>query len=94
MSQVAHLSARVYGHVQGVFFRYFVQRTAKNLELKGYVRNLASGNAVEVQAEGDKQQLDKLVEQLKIGPPGAWVKRVETNWSDYSGRFTNFSIRY
>jgi len=94
MSQVAHLSARVYGHVQGVFFRYFVQRTAKNLELKGYVRNLASGDAVEVQAEGDKQQLDKLVEQLKIGPPGAWVKRVETNWSDYSGRFTNFSIRY
>ena len=94
MAQVAHLSARVYGHVQGVYFRYFARNVAKTLGLKGYVCNLASGDAVEVQAEGDKRQLDKLLEQLKIGPPGAWVKRVETNWSDYSGQLTDFSIRY
>jgi acylphosphatase len=94
MAQVAHVSAKVYGRVQGVYFRYFVQHTAKSLGLEGYVRNLPNGNAIEVQAEGDKQQLDKLVEQLKIGPPGARVKRVETNWSDYSGHFTNFNIRY
>ena len=94
MAQMAHLSAKVYGHVQGVYFRYFVQHVAKSLGLEGYVRNLSNGNAVEVQAEGDKQQLDKLAEQLKIGPPGAWVKRVEMNWSDYSGHFSDFSIRY
>ena len=94
MAEMAHLSAKVYGHVQGVFFRSFVQGIAKSLKLKGYVHNLATRDAVEVEAEGDKQQLDKLVEQLKIGPPGAWVKRVETNWSDYSGQFTNFHIRY
>ncbi len=94
MAQVAHLSAKVYGYVQGVFFRSFVQHIAKFLELKGYVRNLATGDVVEVQAEGDKQQLEKLLEQLKIGPPGARVKSVETSWSDYSGHFTNFNIRY
>ncbi len=94
MAEMVHLSAKVYGRVQGVYFRYFVQHAAKNLRVKGYVRNLATGDAVEIQAEGDKQQLDKLIEQLKIGPPGAWVKRVETNWSDYSGKFNNFSIRY
>ncbi len=94
MIEMAHLSAKVYGRVQGVFFRSFAQGVARNLELKGYVRNLAIRDTVEVQAEGDKQQLDKLVEQLKIGPLGARVKRVETIWSDYSGKFTNFSIRY
>ena len=94
MAEMARLSAKVYGRVQGVFFRYFVKNAAKNLGLKGYVRNLPRGDAVEVQAEGDKQQLEKLIEQLKIGPPGAWVKRVEVDWSGYSGEFTDFSIRY
>jgi acylphosphatase len=90
----AHLSATVYGRVQGVYFRYFVRNTARKLGLKGYVRNLASGGAVEVQAEGDKPQLNKLLEQLKVGPPGAWVKGVEIDWADYSGQFTDFSVRY
>ena len=94
MAQEAHLSARVYGRVQGVFFRYFVRDVAKTLGLKGYARNLPSGDAVEVQAEGEKQRLEKLVEQLKVGPPGAWVRKVETNWSDYLGQFNNFHIRY
>jgi len=91
---MARLSATVYGRVQGVFFRYFVRSEARGLGLKGYVRNLASGDVVEVQAEGEKPQLDRLLEQLKVGPPGAWVKRVEIDWSDCSGQFTNFSIRY
>ena len=94
MADEAHLSAIFYGRVQGVFFRYFVRNVAKKLDLKGYVRNLASGDAVEVQAEGEKPKLDRLLEQLKAGPPGAWVKRVEVDWSDYSGQFTDFKIRY
>jgi len=85
MAEMAYLKALVYGRVQGVFFRYFVRNIARNLELKGYVRNLPGGNAIEVQAEGNKQQLEKLIEQLKIGPPGAQVKEVEINWSAYSG---------
>ena len=94
MDDVAHLSATVYGRVQGVYFRYFVRNVARRLGLKGYVRNLASGDAVEVQAEGEKPQVDKLLEQLKVGPPGAWIKRVEVDWSDYSGQFEDFSARY
>jgi len=94
MANMARLSATVYGRVQGVYFRYFVRNIARELGLKGYVRNLGSGDAVEVQAEGEKSQLDRLLEQLKVGPPGAWVKRVEIDWSDYSGQSPNFSIRY
>ncbi len=94
MADMARLSATVYGRVQGVYFRYFVRNIARGLGLKGYVCNLASGDAVEIKAEGEKPQLDRLLEQIKVGPPGAWVKRVEIDWSDYSGQFTNFSIRY
>ena len=90
----SHLSARVYGHVQGVFFRYFVQDVARGFGLKGYVRNLPNGDAIEVEAEGDRQQLEKLVEQLKIGPSTARVENIEISWSDYSRQFNNFGIRY
>ncbi|MCK5589482.1 MAG: acylphosphatase, partial [Dehalococcoidales bacterium] len=51
MENMAHLSAKVYGYVQGVNFRYFVTREAGYLRLSGYVRNLPGG-AVEVEAEG------------------------------------------
>jgi acylphosphatase len=94
MADEAHLSATIYGRVQGVFFRYFVRNEAKELGLEGYVRNLARGDAVEVQAEGEKRQLNTLLKQLKIGPPGAQVERVEVKWADYSGRFDDFSVRY
>jgi acylphosphatase len=94
MADKAHLSTTVYGRVQGVLFRYFVQNEANELGLKGYVRNLASGDAVKVQAEGERRQLNKLLEQLKVGPPGARVERVQVEWADYSGQFSDFSIRY
>ena len=90
----AHLSVRVYGGVQGVFFRYFVQDMARRFGLKGYVLNLPTGDAIEVEAEGDRQLLDKLVEQLKIGPPAARVEKVEVSWSDFSGQLSSFKIRY
>lgn len=92
--ELAHLSARVYGRVQGVYFRYFIQDIARRFELNGYVCNLSNGGAVNVEAEGESQQLEKLVEQLRIGPPAAKVNKVEINWSDYSGQFDDFIIRY
>ena len=94
MADMEHLSATVYGRVQGVFFRYFVRNVAGGLGLKGYVRNLASGDAVEVQVEGEKRQLNELLGQLKVGPPEARVERVEVKWADYSGQFDDFIVRY
>ena len=94
MADAVCLSATVYGRVQGVYFRYFVRNVAKGLGLKGYVRNLASGDAVEVQAEGEKRKLNELLGQLKIGPPRARVERMEVKWADYSGQFDDFNVRY
>jgi acylphosphatase len=87
------LQAVVYGYVQGVFFRAFVSHWAEEFSLSGYVRNLPSG-AVEVVAEGERKELEKLISHLKVGPPSAKVERVVTNWAEYSGRYSGFSVRY
>ncbi len=94
MPDLASVRAIVYGYVQGVLFRDFTLRRARELGLAGYVRNLPSGTAVEVQAEGEREKLEKLIEQLRVGPPGAEVEKVEASWSEYSGSYTSFSIRY
>lgn len=94
MADLASVQATVYGRVQGVFFRSFVSRQATRLGLTGYVRNLPDGEAVEVQAEGKRKQLTEMLSYLKIGPPGAKVEKVDTNWSEYSGNYSSFSTRY
>jgi acylphosphatase len=94
MAELAAFSATVYGHVQGVNFRYFVERHADALQLKGYVKNLSDGRTVEVRAEGKKEKLDELLELLSTGPPRARVNRVDVSWSEYSGHFNRFGVSY
>ena len=94
MADLASVQATVYGRVQGVFFRAFVYRQATRLGLTGYVCNLPDGRAIEVHAEGERKQLAELLSYLKIGPPEANVEKVETNWSEYAGSYSRFSIRY
>jgi len=93
-SALASFHAIVRGRVQGVFFRDFVQRHARALGLTGYVRNLSHPQAVEVQAEGERRQLEKLLHHLRQGPPGSKVEKVELSWGDYSGDFPNFRVTY
>ena len=94
MNNPASLHAIVYGHVQGVYFRAFVERHAISLGVTGYVCNLASGEAIEVWAEGELSKLDSLLKQLYIGPPHAKVTGVTTEWLQPTGKFTNFRIQY
>jgi len=94
MSDVASVQVTVYGYVQDVFFRSFTREQATELGLTGYVRNLLGEEAVEVNAEGDRKKLEKLIDYLKVGPPGAKVTKVVTNWSEYTGNYPRFSIRY
>jgi acylphosphatase len=94
MADLASVRAIVYGYVQGVFFRAFVSRQATQLGLTGYVRNLSDKEAVEIQAEGERKQLEKLIDYLKVGPSAARVEKVVTNWSKYTGSYSHFSIRY
>ena len=93
MSDLAAIQAIVYGLVQGVYFRAFTSRQATALGVTGYVRNTREG-AVEVHAEGERQQLEKLIDHLRIGPSGARVEKVVTNWLEYTGNYSGFSVRY
>jgi len=94
MTELASVRAIVYGYVQGVYFRAFVSECAAELGLTGYVRNLPSGEAVEIQAEGKRKQLEKLIGYLKVGPSAAEVDKVLTNWSKYTGSYSGFRVRY
>lgn len=75
-------------------FRAFVQRCARAMGINGYVKNLPDGRSVEVQAEGEKEKLERLIELLHTGPEGARVDRVEVQWQESANAFTGFSIRY
>lgn len=66
----------VTGRVQGVGFRWFVEREARALGLSGWVRNRADGS-VEVLAAGTNQQLNALYDKLKEGPRAARVDNVD-----------------
>ena len=79
------------GVVQGVFFRREVTDIARRLGILGWVRNLPDGR-VEALAEGDKARLDELIRFCHVGPRGAVVRKVEVEWSDYSGEFRGFRI--
>ena len=94
MLEQASLLAIVHGRVQGVYFRAFVHNHAEALGLNGYVRNLSGGSAIEVRAEGEKTKLEELLNYLNIGPPRAEVEHVETKWSEYTGSFKDFQLRY
>lgn len=94
MSDLASVQAMVYGSVQGVYFRDFTARRARELGLTGYVRNLRQVEAVEVNAEGEREQLVTLISHLKVGPPAARVTKVATDWSEYTGSYSGFTVRY
>ena len=86
------LQLTVYGKVQGVSFRYFVRKNALNLSLAGYVKNLEN-DKVFIIAEGEKENLNKLLEACKKGPPSSNVKKLDINFSDAENEFNSFEIR-
>jgi acylphosphatase len=68
---------RIYGRVQGVWYRASAQRKAEELGLSGWVRNEADGS-VSAEAQGPEAQLAAFVAWCRQGPPHAEVERVET----------------
>lgn len=81
----------VRGRVQGVGFRWFVEREARTLGIAGWVRNNADG-AVEVFAQGTRDQLSALREQLQRGPRAARVDDVDEADANITRDLTTFRI--
>ena len=89
-TQRIHLE--ISGRVQGVGFRDFTQRAARQLSIAGWVRNIPNGR-VELVAEGKEAAIQKFQEQIKKGPLGARVDGVKTLTVDDAEKFKDFDIK-
>ena len=90
-SHAARVHLRITGRVQGVGFRYSAQDEAYRLGLRGWVRNTHDGD-VELVAEGEMAQLQRLVAWCHAGPRGALVTSVDVEWPAHTGEFDTFRI--
>ena len=86
------VAATIWGQVQGVGFRWFVVREARALGLIGWVANAPDGS-VRLEAEGDRQSIDRLLELVRQGPPGASVRNVESAEMEALGSESGFATR-
>ncbi|MBI4930754.1 MAG: acylphosphatase [Bacteroidetes bacterium] len=83
---MTHFNITVSGKVQRVFYRQSTIEIAIKLGIKGFVKNEPDGN-VYIEAEGTEQQLNKLVQWCRKGPPQAVVADVKFS----AGEIKNFS---
>lgn len=93
MTEMIRAHLRIYGLVQGVFYRATMKEVADRLGVKGWVRNLSDGS-VEAVIEGPRDKVEQLIKWAHHGPPAAKVERVVVKWEPYRGEFKNFRIRY
>jgi acylphosphatase len=89
MQAAVHI--RVKGVVQGVGFRYFVSRLARQLEIVGNVRNTPDGN-VEILAEGERSLLEEFIKGVRTGPRASHVSALDIVWKEPRLAYSDFSI--
>jgi len=82
----------VSGRVQGVFFRMETRYEAMKRNIAGWVRNTFDGR-VEAIFEGEREDVEKLIDFCRSGPPGARVTKVDVQWEEYTEEFRDFRIR-
>ena len=70
------IKIKIEGQVHGVGFRYNAFLIAKKLGLVGLAKNLEDGS-VEIEAQGDSQKIQDLIEWAKKGPPSAKVSKID-----------------
>jgi len=86
------LHLKIYGKVQGVYFRSSAQDKAHELGLSGWVKNIPGGT-VETVAEGEEEKLNEYMQWCKKGPPAARVEGTQEKWAEPTGEFKEFSIK-
>jgi len=87
------LEITVSGRVQGVGFRWFVQRRGRSLGLAGWVKNLPNGD-VELVAEGPRDRLEELLLAVRNGPSLSYVKDVSVRWTSECEGLEDFRITH
>ena len=84
---------KVYGLVQGVFFRYTTRKIARKLGLTGFVKNMPNGT-VYIEAEGPEDKLYELLDFTKRGPKYAQVERVDHEFNQPQYEFKGFDYAF
>lgn len=85
--------ATVFGKVQAVWFRDSARNEAAKLNVVGWVKNMADGT-VYLEAEGEEDQLHKLIKWLNVGSHYSCVDNVEIEWIEPTGFYSTFEMRF
>lgn len=85
-----HLNIRIYGKVQGVFFRASTKAVADQLSIKGIIRNEKDGT-VYIEAEGDDFSIESFLEWCNEGPLQCKVDKVDTVQAELKS-YRNFEV--
>lgn len=86
-----HFKIYVYGHVQGVGFRYFVKVIAERYNICGWVRNLDDGS-VEIDSEGMAANMNAFLESVNLGNRYSSVEYIDTFPLNTFDNFRSFDI--
>ncbi len=83
----------VTGIVQGVGFRPFIFRQAKERSLQGYVLNLGDAG-VRIVTEGDEEKIQDFIQEIQSNPPSiSRIETLDTEWMEPTGEFNDFVIK-
>ena len=85
------LKAKVYGKIQGVWFRKYTLDCAKRFGIVGTVKNLRDGTVL-VHAMG--KNLEKFKKYLNIGPTNSDVNNIDFSWDTSKMKSSEFKIEY
>lgn len=82
----------VTGKVQGVFFRASTREVASGWGVRGFVRNLPD-RSVEAVLQGERSAVEKVIEFMGEGPPGALVTEIRVDWRPPTADYRGFDVR-
>lgn len=87
------IELKIYGRVQGVFYRDTARRKARKLGLTGWIRNEPDGTVITV-SEGEEESLKKFIEWCYNGSILAKVGKIDVQWKQFENEFDEFNILY
>lgn len=88
-----HAEIIVQGFVQGIGYRYFTLRKARDYNLVGYVKNLMNGDVL-CEVEGEEGLVNDFIKELRIGPTFSRVTNIVVEKSNTLVGYTTFEVRF
>ncbi len=91
---MSEIECKITGEVQGVFFRDYIKEKAIALSIVGFAENKDDGS-IYIVAQGARDNLEKLIDQIRKGPPIAKIESVDVKWNtEPTQKFNDFQINY